>query len=192
MPRSFKDYTGQFFWNFKRMDNVNYNFRILEILYSARKQNKNNALLIKPIIIIIISIMECMLYDFIERIQGHTADRIPNLAESIISYIRGKKIDDFEKIIRQIEKQNLLRASISDTIYSDLDLLRKIRNRVHIQDKEHQLDKDDYSVFNEENLHLAERTFERLCEILCNTYPRWNKQPLPMSDFPRPWPRYPF
>lgn len=193
MPRPFKDYTGQFFWSFKRMDNVNYNFRILEILYAAKRQNNNN-LFIKPIVVIIISIIECMLYDFIERIQIHTADKIPNLAQSIISYIKGKKIDDFEKAIRQVEKQNLLRTSNNDTIYSDLDLLRKIRNRVHIQNKEQQLDEDDYCVFTESNLRLAEKTLERVCEILCNTYPRWDKQPLPMSDFPRPWPqdKYPF
>lgn len=186
MSRPFENYTRQFFWNFKRMDNVVYNFRILEILYIAKRQNKNT-LFIKPIMIVIISIIECMLYDFIERIQIHTADKIPNLTQGIINYIKGKKIDDFEKSIRQTEKQNLLRAFNDDTIYSDLDLLRKIRNRVHIQNKKQELDKDDYSVFTESNLRLAEKVFERVCEILCNTYPRWDRQPLPMSDFPRPW-----
>ena len=168
------------------MDNVNYNFKILEALYTAKKQN-NTDFLIKPIIITIISIVECMLHDFIERIQNRTADSLPNLTQSIIDYIKGKKIDDFEKAIKQVQKHNLLRASNKDKIYSDLDLLRRVRNRIHIQNKGEQLDKDDCRVFTTENLRLAENILERVCEILCNTYPRWGKQPLPMSDFPSPW-----
>lgn len=186
MPNSFEDYTAQFFWDFKRMDNVNYNFRIVELLYTEKKKN-DNPLFIKPIIIILISIIECMLYDFIIRIQTHSADKIPNLEQNIIDDIKAKEIDQFEVIIAQVKKQNLLRASPNSNIYSDLDLLRKIRNRVHIQNTQQQLNRDDYNVFTKENLQLAEKSLERVCEVLCNVYPRWGKQPLLMADFPRPW-----
>lgn len=186
MSNSFEDYTGQFFWDFKRMDNVNYNFRILEFLY-AEKRKSNNPLFIKPITIILISIIECMLYDFIVRVQTHSADIIPNLEQDIINDIRGKEIDQFEVIIAQIKKKNLLRVSPTSAVYADLDLLRKIRNRIHIQDTQQELDKDDYNVFTSGNLELSEKIFERVCEVLCNVYPRWEKQPLLMADFPRLW-----
>jgi len=186
MPNSFKDYTGQFFWDFKKMDNVNYNFRIVELLYTEKKKS-NNPLFIKPIIIILISIIECMLYDFIIRVQTHNTDEIPNLEQDIIDYIKTKEIDQFEVIVAQVKKQNLLRASPTSYVYSDLDLLRKVRNRIHIQNTQQELKRDDYNVFTEENLQLAEKIFERVCEVLCNVYPRWEKQPLLMADFPRPW-----
>jgi hypothetical protein len=188
MPNSFKNYTAQFFWDFKRMDNVNYNFKIIELLYIEKKKNNNNPLFIKPIIIILISIIECMLFDFIIRVQTHRNDKIPNLEQDIIDDIKGKEVDQFEVIIAQIEKQNLLRAPPDEfTVYSDLKRLRQIRNRIHIQDTKQDLDKDDYNVFTESNLRLAEKMLERVCEVLCNVYPRWGKRPLLMADFPRPW-----
>lgn len=186
MSNSFGDYTAQFFWSFKRMDNVNYNFRIMKLLYAEKKKNQN-PLFIKPIMIILISIIECMLYDFIIRIQTHATDKIPNLEEDMINEIKNKEIDQFEAIIAQIRKQNLLRASTTSNVYSDLDLLRKMRNRVHIQDTAKDLDKDDYNVFTEGNLKLAEKILERVCEVLCNVYPRGGSTPLLMADFPRIW-----
>ena len=33
----------QFFWDFKRMDNVNYNFKIVELLYAEKKKTGINA-----------------------------------------------------------------------------------------------------------------------------------------------------
>jgi len=187
MPNLFEDYTDQFFWDFKRMDNVNYNFRIAELLYDAKKKESDNPLFIKPITIILISIIECMLYDFIMRVQTHSADTIPNLGQDIIDDIKKKEIDQFEVIIAQVKKQNLLRASSTSSVYSDLDLLRKIRNRVHIQNTRQDLSEEDYDVFTSKNLQLAERMIERVCEVLCNVYPRWGRQPLLMVDFPRPW-----
>jgi len=188
MSNSFEDYTDQFFWDFKRMDNVNYNFRIVELLYTEKKKS-NNPHFIKPIMIILISIIECMLYDFIIRVQTHNADKIPNLEQCIIDSIKTKEIDQFETIIAQVKKQNLLRASpsSSSSVYSDLDLLRKIRNRIHIQNAQQDLNKDEYNVFTQGNLELAEKMLERVCEVLCNVYPRWKKQPLLMADFPRIW-----
>lgn len=186
MPRQFSEYTGQFFWDFKRMDNVNYNFEILEKLYEIKKQQKTD-LLNKPITITIISMMECMLYDFIIRIKGHIYDKIPNLSQDIIDEIKDKYCEDvFGNIIAQVRKQDLLLAS-SSIIYDNLEQLRKIRNRIHIQNSKYELAADENSVFIDDNLNLAQNMFERICEILCNVYPRWGMRPIPMVDFPRPW-----
>jgi len=188
MPRPFSEYTGQFFWDFKRMDNVNYNFSIVEILYTAKKANRNNTHFNKPITILLIAMIECMLYDLIIRIRTHMNDPFPNMNWSIVSFFRGKReTDELKVIITNIQAQNLLRANPGDTIYADLEHLRCVRNRVHIQNRWNTLDRDEPRVFTDAELQTAEQCFEKVCEVLCNVYPRWNKQPLPMVDFPRPW-----
>lgn len=188
MARQFSDYTDQFFWDFKRMDNVNYNFEIVELLYEAKKQANNNPHFNKPLIILLVAIIECMLYDFLIRIQTRSNDPLPNLAEPVINFFKNSNTtDELKRLIPEIKSQNLLNCRTGDTIYGDLEDLRIVRNRLHIQNKYNALDKDELRVFTNTELRKAEHCFEKICETLCNVYPRWNKQPLPMVDFPRPW-----
>lgn len=187
MLRKFSDYTNVFFWSFKRMDNANYNFQIVEILCGAKKRNSNNLLFNKPIIVLIVSIIECVLYDFIQRVNEHSAETIPNLEEAIVLDTKAKILDQLEPLIAHVQKNNLLRTTPGDNIYSDLDHLRQVRNRIHIQNAQQQLDKDEYNVFTNENLRIAGETLERVCEVLCHVYPRPNRDFVPMSDFPHPW-----
>lgn len=187
MARLFSDYTAQFFWNFKRMDNVNYNFEILDALYTAKKDTEDRHFN-KPIILIVMSIIECMLYDFLDRIRRRSTDPLPNIKFSIIAYIQGSKdTDELREVIKQVKSQNLLLATAGDTIYSDLEQLRKVRNRIHIQNKYDLLNKNEYDVFTNVETKKAEICLERVCEVLCNSYPRGSNNPIPMDDFPRPW-----
>lgn len=188
MPKkSFDDFTNIFFWDFKRMDNVNYNFSIVEILYKDRKINGDNRLYNKPITVILVSIIECILYDFVQRVTQHSREAIPNMEEAIIDDTRAKELDMLEPLIAHTKKCNLLRAGQDDNIYDDLDLLRKVRNRVHIQNTSKQLDKNEYGVYTDENRKLAEGCLIRVCEVLCHVYPRPNREFLSMSYFPEPW-----
>jgi len=188
MPRSFSEYTKQFFWDFKRMDNVNYNFEIIKLLYIAKQNSGNNAKFNKPIIILLMAIIECMLYDFIIRVNTYKNDPFPNITNIIITYFRNlRTTDELKAIIPQIQIHNLLRVPVGDNIYTDLEQLRYIRNRVHIQNRHNMLARDEYNVFSDPELQKAEKCFERVCEILCNVYPRWGNSPIPMTDFPRPW-----
>ena len=169
------------------MDNVNYNFEIVEILYKAKSQNGNDLLFNKPITILLVAMIECMLEDFMVRIKTHSSEVIPNLVQSVVAAIRGKQLDKFGHVIVQVEKHNLLRVASGDTIYAELEFLRKVRNRMHIQEMDGGLDKDEYQIFTDLTRKKAERAFERTCEVLCNIHPRWGSAPLPMADFPRPW-----
>lgn len=189
MPRPFSDYTAQFFWNFKRMDNVNYNFEVVEALYAAKRANGNNTRFNKPILITLVSMIECMLYDVICRVQQHRYDPFPNIAQPVIDYFRGSSnTDEFKKIIARVESQNLLQIPAGDTLYEDLERLRVARNRLHIQNRYDLLARDEVNVFTDGRLSTAERCFERVCEVLANTYPRSNPPvQIPMADFPRPW-----
>jgi len=187
MPRSFSDYTNVFFWDFKRMDNVNYNFQITELLCRVKKQNGNNPLFNKPIILLTVATIECILYDFIKRVTEYSAEEIPNLEEEAILDTRAKTIDQLEVLIAHARKNNLLRASPQDNLYDALTHLRKIRNRIHIQNEPQQLDRDEYRVFTDTALQKAGTCLERICEVLCHVYPRPNREFVSMADFPRPW-----
>ena len=188
MSRPFSDFSGQFFWNFKRMDNVNYNFEVLESLYQAKKVNPTDKHFNKPIIIIIMAIIECTIYDFLIRINQHSSDPLPNITQAVILYLRKtKETDELKYIIPKIKSQNLLQMPTGDTLYDDLEKLRLTRNRIHIQNRYVLLPKDEVNVFTESEVVCAQICMEKVYDTLCNVYPRWRNSPIPMSDFPRPW-----
>lgn len=188
MSIPFSEYTGQFFWDFKRMDNVNYNFEIVEVLYDAKKQNQNDRHFNKPLISILLSIIECMLYDFMNRIRGFRWDSFPNITPEMIASVRGSsQTDEMKKLIDICRAENLLQISSGSTLYDDLEELNKLRNRIHIQNKYNYAHADESVAFSDSKLLLAQSSFKSVCEALCNVYPRWNKSPIPMSEFPEPW-----
>lgn len=187
MFRTFSEYTNVFFWDFKRMDNANYNFDILVTLCTAKKSSSSNPHFNRPILIQIVAIIECTLYDFVRRVNGHRGEIIPNIDQTTIENTRTKTLDEFEPLIAHVRKNNLFRCSAGDPIYNDLDTLRRIRNRVHIQDRQQQLDRDEYKVWTNDNIELAGKILERIIEVLCHVYPRPKRDFVSITDFPRPW-----
>jgi len=188
MTRVFKEYTDVFFWNFKRGDNVNYNFEIIEKLYEAKRRFEGDTKFNKPIIILFMAIVECAFFDYFYRVKEHVYELIPNLAMETIGYIRSLgKADLFGTLIIRVRSQNILKVLKDDSLYDDLDLLGKVRNRVHIQNKHGELEKDEANVFTDARLKMAERAFVRTITILETNYPRKDMQPLPMNEFPCPW-----
>lgn len=61
------------------MDNVNYNFQIIETLFKMKMNSDGNPQLNKPIILILAGIIECILYDFVRRVTEHRKELIPGL-----------------------------------------------------------------------------------------------------------------
>ncbi len=180
---SFAEYSDVFFWNYKRMDNANYNFLVLELICSAKKDQGNDILFNKPIILIIMSIVECILFDFIKRVNEHSNEVIPDLNQSAIEKIKSKTLEKLHHIVDQARKHNLL---LSDSLYFDLDDLRSRRNRIHIQN-DGQFDKNEYKIWTNAAVQKAGEALENICQVLCYTYPRPQKVVPPMIDFPRPW-----
>jgi len=197
----FNRYLGVFYWNFKRMDNTVYNLEILSYLYHLRGKASSvqlKSLLNKPIIIFTISIVECVLYDFMTRIQQHSNEKIPNLDIGIINKIKYKvekgvlKMKDLTKlnsIIPQLKAFNLLNWSIDDeSIYRQLEILQKIRNKIHIQLTNDKLHKDERYIFNNANVKKSELVLETVLKAMMIYYPRpWNKDNLNADNFPYPW-----
>lgn len=196
----FSNYLGVFFWNFKRMDNTIYNLEILSYLYSLRKSEKDKALrelLNKPIIIFGVSIVECILYDFMTRIQQHRNEVIPNLPTSVIEDIKYKvkegvitmkNLSKLNDIIPQLKKHNLLNWNVDgENIYEQLDKLKTIRNKIHIQNTDEKLNRNELYIFTDANVKKLEIVLETVLKAMIAYYPRPRELKLTPDNLPFPW-----
>jgi hypothetical protein len=126
---------SKFIGDFKIGDNINHNLKILNALYKrhAEADAAEKALLCKPIVILLVSLLDAVFYDLHTRIKTFTREGVENVIASSIAYIRTqKKLDDFGKYIASAKKHGLIEPP-DDKLYGDLDELRQLRNRVHIQ-----------------------------------------------------------
>lgn len=182
--------TNTFIWNFKKGDNIIYNFQILWALYEAKFYYKGDKCLFnKPITITIISIIECILEDFVRRIQRRVSDALPNISDAIADDFKYKrisgtlaikKLEKFNHYITMSEKYEIF--GTKKIFYQVLHSLRDIRNKVHIQDS----DEDEDRFFTNKNLGLSEKVLEHIIKIMIVKYPRWDKK-TDDKDIPYPW-----
>jgi hypothetical protein len=166
------------------MDNINIVERLCEI---KLEKGSAGSILNKPIIIIIVAIIECILYDFVRKVSEHSQEVIPGIDNIIINQTKNKTLDKLDHLITYVKKHKLMGDIKNNTIYQDLDNLRKLRNRLHIQNQHQELDRNEYKIWNQKNFQMATNTLERVISKLCNVHPRPNRALLSMDDFPRPW-----
>jgi hypothetical protein len=173
---------------FKTGDNINYNLKILASLYRCfeRADQYEKKLLCKPIILLISSVTEAVLHDFHLRMRANTVEGVVNLGKSILQYVQGKKIDQLETYIASARKHDLFDMPNSD-FYEDLNLLRRLRNRVHIQNIERDLEEDEGSVFTEARKIISEKTLEKVMKTMSSKYPRPASVADFVNDFELPW-----
>ena len=163
---------SDFFCIFKTGDNINYNLKILRYFYSLFNNDKEGReLLLKPIVVLLATITEAMLYDFYKRIYTNTQEGIVNISNTVLWHIRNKKIDEFSKYISNAKKHNFF-DSDDKSFYDELEKLRKMRNRIHIQNAKFFKPKDEGSVFTEEAKEVAEKCVEKVAKILSKKYSR--------------------
>lgn len=183
---------SNFIGNFKLGDNINYNLEILRELYSCAEKNKDKEYLFyKPITLIIISIIEAILYDFLYKIKNFTKERVMGIPLEIyveIYYIlKRKKIDKFSKYISLAKEHNLF-DNTDPQIFCDLETLRKMRNLIHIQNENKDPEKNEEKVFTKERKILAEKTLEEIIKIMVQKYNRNNSAAQGhVEDFTFPW-----
>jgi hypothetical protein len=180
---------SNFIGNFKLGDNVGFNLKILKSLYDFRAAgNAETRLhLRKPIILLNTSIIEAVLYDLHARVQTFTQEGVANLSDTVIAYIRGKKIDELERYIVSAKKHDFFDQKDSG-FYDSLDELRKLRNRVHIQNTKRHFQPDDSLAFSEQRVILSERALELVMRTMARKFAR----PLHnfVADFTLPWNSY--
>lgn len=165
---------SKFIGDFKIGDNINHNLKILEVLYNryALADDAEKKLLCKPIVVFLVSLIDAVFYDLHTRIKTFTREGVENIIASSIAYIRTqKKIDDFGKYIASAKKHGLIEPS-DHALYGDLDTLRKLRNRIHIQNTKNYPPRNESDAFSIDKKLLAEKAVEKTFRIMAKKYTR--------------------
>lgn len=180
-----------FIGNYKLGDNICFNLNLLALLYDnySRADLRSRGLLRKPIILILVSITEAALYDLHQRIRWFVWEGVQNIGHVVADYVRGlRKLDELQKLTVSAQKHDFF--ELADTaFYDDLDQLRRLRNRIHIQNVKNDFEPDDANAFTEARKVLAERVLEKTLRTMLRKYdrgPEFNY----VSDFVLAWEPY--
>lgn len=182
---------SDFIGSFKLGGNINHNLKILAYLYERQNDPTDHLswVLRKPIIITIASICEAVLYDFHFRICNFTREGVTGLDESSLDYVRSKHIDKFELYIASAKKQEFL-GTRDDPIYDELEELRKLRNRVHIQNDKSDFEPNESEAFNRKRQEVSERTLEKMLKLISANHNRPPSVRGNVEPFKLPWPEH--
>jgi hypothetical protein len=180
--------SASFIGNFKLGDNVNHNLKILAYLYGrlGDPNDREAWLLRKPVIILIGSICEAILHDLHMRMSSFTREGVAGIASSVLAHVRGRKIDKLEKYIASAKKHELL-GPPTESIYAELEQLRKLRNRIHIQNEKGHFESNDSQAFNSTRQVSAEKALEKLLKVIATNHPRPSHASGHVEDFNLPW-----
>ena len=179
---------ANFIGNFKLGDNINHNLDILNYCYKrlSDTEDSDSWLLRKPIITTLGAICEAILYDLHLRMRTYTNEGVRGVTQSVLDYVRGKKIDRFDLYISCAKKHTLLGPQ-NDDIYINLDELRKLRNRVHIQNEKNDFEPNESQAFSCKKLKSSEQTLEKLLKIMSAEHSRPAGATGHVNDFQLPW-----
>src|SRR5262245_11242922 len=175
--------------SFRLAENINYNLSGLALLYHyyEREDEDGKRFLRKPIIVLLVSIIEAVLHDYHTRIRTFTREGVTDIAQSVIAYISAKNFDALEKYIASARKHNLFGAD--PDFYEILDELRRLRNRVHIQNTKEDFEPSDRHAFTERRKTAAEVALEKTLKIMAAKYPGTDHLHS-AADFSLPWNEY--
>lgn len=184
-----------FVWNFNHGDNILYNFTVLQALYNAQGQSKTSGIFNKPITILLVSIIEAVLIDFLTRIDQATSHLPANVDRAALAKLkleieskkRPKRIEDkfgeriflrrklyhFNELVGLFKKYKLFGGE-DDAIYDSLTRFGHLRNRVHIENYHRNFEDREHKVF----------THARLSELETVLGELWTKM---RTDYRRPW-----
>ncbi|NCS99665.1 hypothetical protein GW765_01650 [Candidatus Parcubacteria bacterium] len=179
---------ADFIDSFKIGDNINYNLKILKELYDPNQSFRQEYYFRKLIIILNTSITEALLYDFVEN-RIIRANRTETLFEEILDKLNIKKLDKFEHYIAQAEKHNLFKMK-DVSFYNAMHVLKKLRNRVHIQNAKRLKPADESEAFTDNMKLLSEKVLEKTVKILHRDFQRREEYRSYVKDFEFPWDEY--
>lgn len=180
---------SHFIGSFKVGDNICYNLKILKLLYSHLEDSEEEArrLLCKPIVVTLVSVTEAVIYDLHYRVRAFHREGIQGVSDGVLSYIRAAKLHDYEKQIASAKRHRLLGTNM--ILYERLDELRKLRNRIHIQNSKGHFEPDESDAFTLTRKRQAEKTVQYVMTYCSDNYPR-PKGCYHVQDFELPWEPY--
>lgn len=180
---------SSFIWNFKVGENIVYNLKILFDLYKSKQEVvKNKKTFNKPIVVILVSIIEAIFYDFICYLSESTR-HFPNhsISNETREYIK-KKINrdkvpygpdgylriknySFTELVGVLEESEIL-GDVDSDIYDRLSRANYLRNRIHIFNWFGNFELDENVVFTEKRVQAVEKLLVDILTILEKRYPR--------------------
>ncbi|MGR9466328.1 hypothetical protein [Rhizobium leguminosarum] len=158
---------SNFIGDFKVGDNLVYNAGVLRSICERNDDGDLN----KLVVVQVGSILEAALGQIIYRAQNFNKEGVPNIAEGDRQEIEGKKIDKLNNIIDVMRKYGLL-DELGGGIYDELHLLRKYRNKVHIQDDNEDVPRDDEAAFTAERCVWSLGLCAKVLTYLSQQFPR--------------------
>lgn len=158
---------SNFIGDFKVGDNLVYNAGILRSLCDHNGDGGLN----KLVVVQVGAILEAALGQIIYRAQNFSREGVPNISEADRQAIEGKKIDKLNNIIDVMRKYDLLNE-LGAGIYDDLHLLRKFRNKVHIQDDNADVPRDEEAAFTSERCVWSLGLCAAVLSLLSQKFPR--------------------
>lgn len=169
MPAIFENITCNFIGDFKVGDNILAGADALCRLWEQNEGCTFNKLMVVQAG----SIVEAALDQIIYRAQRYVREGVPNIPANELETIRGTTIERFNNIIQAMRGRSLL-DGLGANIYDELDCLRQLRNRIHIQfdDRPVNVGRDDSEAFADETVAWALRLCIQVLTYLSNEYPR--------------------
>ena len=174
-------------WDFKIGDNIIYNLKIIFALYEASERTPQRAIIFyKPLIVLMVSIIEALMYDLVYRLHDATNHFPVNLIKKkaeIKRWTENKKVplerSSSIKIIKykmpeavSFFKKYEIFGPANATIYSELVAAAGMRNRIHIENYQRRFERDENAVFTKNRLEAIERIFEHILDIMGTLYVR--------------------
>lgn len=167
--------------NYELVKNLSYNSQYLEFLDKAIKEDIHVTLkteFIKTFVIIGISIVESVLYYFI---KSEGLQKKEEFEEITTMNSNEKKVDEtilkvettifrklekpkevemnFDSMLKKIEGKKLF--GDDHTVYSELNRLRKLRNKIHLYAIEEKLD-HDFNNFNTKEVNMMKKSLIKI------------------------------
>lgn len=180
--------SASFIGKFKVGDNINHSLNALSLLYHGQAEagGAHGKCLAKPIIFLLASVAEGILFDLHYRLVNFTKEGVRGIAADVAEYIRERQIDDFSKYINSAKKHKLL-GEENDDLFEKLENLRKLRNRIHIQNEKNHFEPDDARAFSLVRQRDAEQVVERLAKFCAANFIRNGPAGGCVEDFQFPW-----
>lgn len=179
---------SDFIGHFKIGDNINHNLDILSVLYRhfEEAEKKEKELLCKPIIIFLVSIADAIVYDLFWRVKAHTIEGVPKLTKKAKTGIILNKFDRFHSRLVFAKKNKIF--GTSQDLYSHLEGLIKLRNRIHIQNEKNAYEANEIEAFTIKRKRIAETAVEKLMRLMTKKFKRKKGARGYVRKFQCPWP----
>jgi hypothetical protein len=182
----------KFIWSYSVADNICYNFKVLFTLYEDQARSADPQIYNKPIIIFIVSIIECLMYDLVNRLDGatsHYPERIPidKRVEIAARLTREKQKYEYEHLNQRMTMQRVRNYSMDQLVkifkeyeffgsnplaYQSLQTAVQLRNRIHILNWFGNFDRREDRTYGAREVALVERLLEGVLQSLARNYPR--------------------